>query len=514
MQPLSVGSTGRLAAVTPGIPGTGTAARQQVRETLQTFGGSGPRYTSYPTADRFTEALSAHDYVRQLQVVAARTAAPGAAPLSLYFHLPFCAHLCWYCGCNKVVTRDHGRSAKYIRYLDREMALVTEATGRGLPVGQLHWGGGTPTFLSHEEMRDLMRRTRQYFDLQAEGEYAIEIDPRAVQADTVAVLAELGFNRFSLGVQDVDPAVQEAIHRVQPVSQTRAVIDAARRHGIRSINLDLICGLPLQTLASFDATLRTVIDMAPERIAIYGYAHLPHLFKPQRRINGEALPSASEKLDMMLLAGERLAAAGYLDIGMDHYARPDDDLARAQAEGRLHRNFQGYSTQAQSDLLAFGISAIGKPSETFVQNVRTLDDYYTALDAHQFPLLRGHHLTAEDHRRAEIIQALMCHFTFDIAAFEARHQIDFQRAYAGPLAQLAPLQAAGLVTVNAKRIDVTPLGRHLVRRVAMAFDAYLAAEPLPDSLTSNRTDSRTHDSTEGCATRTIPIQPLRYSRIL
>ncbi|WP_428853210.1 oxygen-independent coproporphyrinogen III oxidase [Imbroritus primus] len=487
------------------------AAAARLRDTLQRFGGSGPRYTSYPTADRFTEAITAEDYIRQLRAVATRTAAPGAAPLSLYFHLPFCAHLCWYCGCNKVVTRDHGRSAKYIRYLDREMALVTEATGRGLPVGQLHWGGGTPTFLSHEEMRDLMRRTRQYFDLQADGEYAIEIDPRAVQDDTVAVLAELGFNRFSLGVQDVDPAVQEAIHRVQPVSQTRAVIDAARRHGIRSINLDLICGLPLQTLASFDATLRTVIDMAPERIAIYGYAHLPHLFKPQRRIDEDALPTASEKLDMMLLAGERLAAAGYIDIGMDHYARPDDDLARAQAEGRLHRNFQGYSTQAQSDLLAFGISAIGKPGEAFVQNVRTLDDYYTALDARRFPVLRGHHLTKEDHRRAEIIQALMCHFTFDIPAFEARHQIDFQHAYAGALAQLVPLQAAGLVTVDATRIGVTPLGRHLVRRVAMAFDAYLAAEPVGDGRTNDRADRHP----EGCGTsRAIPIQPLRYSRIL
>ncbi|MFC4340344.1 oxygen-independent coproporphyrinogen III oxidase [Cupriavidus numazuensis] len=431
--------------------------------------GNGPRYTSYPTADRFHNRLGEAGYHAAL--ADCRAAAP--APLSLYLHIPFCENICYYCGCNKVITRDHGRSAKYVHYLAKEMALAAAHIGGRRQVLQSHWGGGTPTFLNPDEMRRVMASLHEHFDLPADGEHSIEIDPRRVDHARMALLAELGFNRVSLGVQDFDPEVQQAIHRVQPFEETRAVVDAARELGFRSVSLDLIYGLPHQTTARFNATVEQVLTLRPDRLSVYSYAHLPHVFKPQRRIDENALPSAGEKLDILVSTIERLTAAGYVYIGMDHFALPDDDLAVAQREGRLQRNFQGYSTHAGYDQLGFGISAIGAVAGRYVQNARTLDEYYASLDAGHLPVMRGFAMNQDDHLRREIIGALMCNGVLDVAQIEARHGIDFAHAFAAELADLDRLAEDGLVRRDPHRIEVTLLGRLLVRRVAMVFDRYL-----------------------------------------
>jgi len=439
-------------------------------ELIRKYDGFGPRYTSYPTADRFTTAFGAEALTDALS---ARQSEAAPQPLSLYVHLPFCDTICYYCACNKVITKDHGRSAKYIRYLGRELSVVAGLVGTGAPVTQLHWGGGTPTFLSAEETTALMRMLRDAFPFDRDAECSIEIDPRKVTDETVARLARLGFNRISLGVQDFDPDVQRAVNRIQTEAETRAVMEAARANGIGSINVDLIYGLPLQTVAGFALTLDKVIAAAPARIALYNYAHVPHLFKPQRRISEVDLPSPEEKLETLALAIDKLTGAGYVYIGMDHFARPDDELARAQRDGKLHRNFQGYSTHADCDILSFGISAIGKVGATYSQNVRTLDDYYQRLDASALPCFRGWQLSADDRLRREVIQALMCQFTVGFAAVEAAHGIAFGDYFALEIAALQPLAADGLVEIAADRISVTARGRLLVRTVAMVFDRFL-----------------------------------------
>ncbi|KWR89317.1 oxygen-independent coproporphyrinogen III oxidase [Cupriavidus sp. IDO] len=444
--------------------------------------GNGPRYTSYPTADRFHTGLDAAGYHAAL--AACRDNAP--APLSLYLHIPFCENICYYCGCNKIITRDHGRSARYVSYLGREMALVAAQLGGRRQVMQSHWGGGTPTFLNPDEMRRVMASLHEHFELLPDGEHSIEIDPRRVDHARMALLAELGFNRVSLGVQDFDPEVQQAIHRVQPFEETRAVVDASRELGFRSVSIDLIYGLPHQTTARFAATIDRVLTLRPDRLSVYSYAHLPHVFKPQRRIDETALPPAGEKLDILVSTIERLTAAGYVYIGMDHFALPDDDLAIAQREGRLQRNFQGYSTHAGYDQLGLGISAIGAVAGRYVQNARTLDDYYGALDAGRLPVIRGFAMTTDDHLRKEIIGALMCNGVLDIAGVEARHGVDFAATFAAELEDLDRLALDGLVRREPGSIEVTPLGRLLVRRVAMVFDRYLredaarAAERVPE----------------------------------
>jgi oxygen-independent coproporphyrinogen-3 oxidase len=437
---------------------------------IRKYDGFGPRYTSYPTADRFTDAFTADKLVDAL---AARTVGGATHPLSLYVHLPFCNTICYYCACNKVVTKDHGRSAKYIRYLAREVAIVSGLVDSASLVTQLHWGGGTPTFLSPDELRLLWRVLRDHFALAPDAECSIEIDPRSVTAETVALLSELGFNRMSIGVQDFDPEVQKAVNRIQTEAQTRIVVDASRAHGFRSLNIDLIYGLPRQTLAGFGATLDKVLDAGPDRIALYSYAHVPHLFKPQRRISEGELPSAEVKLAILDLAIERLTDAGYTYIGMDHFARPDDELAVAQREGKLQRNFQGYSTHADCDLLAFGISSIGKVGTTYSQNVRTLDDYYSRLDNDALPCFRGWQLSADDVLRRDVIHALMCQFTVWFERIERAHAIEFRDYFASELTSLEPLADDGLVEIAFGAIDVTPRGRLLVRAVAMAFDRYL-----------------------------------------
>jgi oxygen-independent coproporphyrinogen-3 oxidase len=442
-------------------------------QVIRRFDVSGPRYTSYPTADRFVEAFDAAAYTSWL---GRRTIGGIGRALSLYFHIPFCNTICYYCACNKIITKDHGRSAKYLKYLGKELALQSAALDGPHDVVQLHWGGGTPTFLSNDEMRHLMEMTRQHFRLLPDGEYSIEVDPRKVDRETVKLLAELGFNRMSVGVQDFDPRVQQAVNRIQSLEETQLVIDSAREFGFKGISVDLIYGLPKQNVISFNHTLDEIIKLSPDRLSIYNYAHLPGLAKPQRRINESELPSPDAKLQIVQLAIRRLTDAGYVFIGMDHFAKPDDELAIAQRQGRLHRNFQGYSTHAEADLLAFGVSAIGKVGPTYCQNYRTLDDYYDALDRGELPVMRGLELTADDLLRRSIIQALMCHFELSIESIEIAHLIDFKSYFAAELADLAEMAKAGLLTIDDQWITVEPKGRILVRVIAMVFDRYLRSD--------------------------------------
>lgn len=440
---------------------------------IRRFDVNGPRYTSYPTADRFVEAFDAS----ALRDWLAKRAVGGVSrPLSLYFHIPFCNTICYYCACNKIITKDHGRSAKYLNYLDKEIELQAQYLGGSRQVTQLHLGGGTPTFLSHDEMRQLMASVRSRFTLVPNGEYSIEVDPRKVDFETVKMLADLGFNRMSVGVQDFNPEVQVAVNRVQSIDETRLVMESARATGFKSISMDLIYGLPKQNAISFNRTLEEVLELSPDRISLYSYAHLPGLFKPQRRIDGDALPSADTKLQILQLAIRRLTEAGYVYIGMDHFAKPDDELTVAQRQGRLHRNFQGYSTQVECDLLAFGVSSIGKIGPVYSQNFKTLDEYYDALDRGELPVMRGIELTADDLLRRSIIQALMCHFELSIESIEIAHLINFRDYFAQELDDLREMQAAGLVTIDEQWISVQPAGRLLVRGIAMVFDRYIRAD--------------------------------------
>jgi oxygen-independent coproporphyrinogen-3 oxidase len=434
---------------------------------VRKYDGFGPRYTSYPTADRFHEQFTAANYVDAL---ASRDV---SAPLSLYVHVPFCNTVCYYCACNKVITKNHDHSAKYIRYVEKEIGIVGGLVEGSPPVIQLHWGGGTPTFLSHDEMGALMGALRRQFRFAPDAEVSIEVDPRKVDAATIRYLAELGFNRISVGIQDFDPAVQKAVNRIQSEAETRAVIDAARANGFVSVNVDLIYGLPLQTVAGFSATLDKVIAASPDRIALYSYAHVPHMSKTQKQIEITQLPSPDTKLAILALAIEKLGAAGYGYIGMDHFAKPGDELAVAQRERKLHRNFQGYSTRPDCDLIAFGISAIGKVGASYAQNVKTLDGYYARLDADVLPVLRGVDLKEDDLLRRDTIQKLMCNFELDFAALSEAHGVPFAGMFAPELTALAPMVKDGLVELSDDRLRVTPRGRLLVRTVAMIFDRYL-----------------------------------------
>ena len=381
---------------------------------IRRYDKAGPRYTSYPTAVQFHTGFGEAQY----RVWAQQTnEEPIPRPLSLYFHIPFCDTVCFYCACNKVVTKNRSKALPYLDHLYRELALQGALFDRDRHVDQLHWGGGTPTFLSHAQMEELMAETRRHFKLRDndEGEYSIEIDPREADRETVAVLRRLGFNRMSLGVQDFDPRVQKAVNRHQSYEETMAVMGAARDEGFKSVSVDLIYGLPFQSVGSFARTLDTVIEASPDRISVFNYAHLPELFMPQRRINADELPSPAEKLDILAMAIERLTGAGYVFIGMDHFAKPDDELAVAQRSRTLYRNFQGYSTHADCDLVAMGITAISMVGDTYSQNVKTLDEYYAALDAGRLPILRGVELTPDDRLRRRVITELICHYRLDYA---------------------------------------------------------------------------------------------------
>ncbi|HSN19867.1 MAG TPA: oxygen-independent coproporphyrinogen III oxidase [Usitatibacter sp.] len=440
---------------------------------LRKYGGAGPRYTSYPTADRFVETFDGEAHRHWL---GHRSVGGFTRPLGLYVHVPFCDTLCFYCACNKIATRDHERAVRYVNYLQKEIALVAGALApNDRRIVKMHWGGGTPTFLGDDESARLVRSLREHFDFDPAGEYAIEIDPRKVDAGRIRHLATLGFNRMSVGVQDFNIEVQRAVNRVQSLEQTREVIDAARANGFRSVNMDLIFGLPKQTVPGFAETLERVIECDPDRIALYAYAHLPKAFYPQRRIQEADLPAPEVKLELMTGAIRRLREAGYVYIGMDHFAKPTDDLAVAQRRGRLTRDFQGYSAGGDTDLAALGTSAISKIGPTYAQNVKTLDAYYKALDDGCMPTLRGIQLTPDDLVRRAVIQALACHFQLAKESIEIAHLIEFDRYFAWELEALKKLEADGLVELDDEWIHVTPRGRLLVRCVCMVFDKYLRA---------------------------------------
>jgi oxygen-independent coproporphyrinogen-3 oxidase len=436
---------------------------------LRRFDVSGPRYTSYPTADRFIEAFDADAFAGWLR---SRAVMP-ARPLSIYVHIPFCNTICYYCACNKVITRDHAKAVEYLGYLEREIALVGANLEPGQGIEQLHLGGGSPTYLCSEELTRLMEMITRRFALQPGGEYGVEVDPRTAPPEKMRTLAALGFNRLSVGVQDFEPDVQRAVNRVQSFEMTRATVDAAREGGFKSINLDLIYGLPKQTRETFSRTLDRVLELAPERIALYHYAHLPERFKPQRRIQSADVPSSEEKLQIMMQAIRRLTECDYEYIGMDHFARVNDDLARAQRQGRLHRNFQGYSTRPECDLIGLGVSAISKVGPTYSQNARDLDGYYDALRTGRLPTGRGVLLNADDLLRRAVIMALMCHFTVSKEAIESAHLVRFDEYFRRELQELKPLEQAGLVENTREWISVTPQGKLLVRAIAMTFDGYL-----------------------------------------
>jgi oxygen-independent coproporphyrinogen-3 oxidase len=439
-------------------------------ELIRRLDKNGPRYTSYPTADRFVETFNADSYSGWL---AKRKNDSVARPLSLYIHIPFCNTLCFYCACNKVITKDRSKSAEYVRYLIKEMAMQAKLLGPDQVVEQLHFGGGTPTFLSDDEIRQMMAAIRQHFKLVKDGEYSIEIDPRKVSDETIALLGEEGFNRISIGVQDFDEEVQRAVNRIQSEEETLRVIHAARANGFKSVSIDLIYGLPKQTLKGFGATLDKIISANPDRLSIYNYAHMPTMFKPQRRIHEEDLPAGQLKLDILSMAVNKLTHAGYVYIGMDHFAKPEDELAVAQRQGRLHRNFQGYSTHSDCDLVALGLSAIGKIGPTYSQNYRELEDYYGALDKDVLPIMRGMELNADDLVRRAIIQALMCHFELTKESINSEFQIDFDNYFATELEELREYEREGLLEMSPQKISVTPKGRMLIRNICMVFDKYL-----------------------------------------
>jgi len=438
---------------------------------VRRYGSRGPRYTSYPPAAQFRQDFDISWYQRSL---AASNEDPIPATLSLYVHVPFCASPCFYCACTRVITRDHTQAARYLDYLYREIALRAELFAPDRRVEQLHLGGGTPTFLSTDQLAALLDLLQLQFPFSSEAwELSIEIDPRTVTSEDVAHLASLGFNRMSLGVQDLDPGVQRAVNRIQPLEQVLAVMDAAQAAGVSALNLDLIYGLPGQTVDTFGKTLDALIAARPARIAAYSYAHMPHVFKPQRRLEASALPTPDVKLALLALTIEKLGTAGYTYIGMDHFALPDDELAQALRNGSLHRNFQGYSTHCACDLIGLGMSAIGKVGDVYVQNFKDLPRYYAALDADKLPVWRGLKLKRDDKRRAAVIQALMCQGALDITDFSIRYNIHFNAYFAKELDRLAPLEADGLIEVTPKALRVTPAGRLLLRPIAMAFDACL-----------------------------------------
>lgn len=444
-------------------------------ELLSRFDVPGPRYTSYPTADRFVEAFDQADHIQALTQRQNGTFGKPSA-LSLYVHIPFCESLCYYCACNKIITKHKERSAQYLTYLSKELDLHTRHLGSGQAVSQLHLGGGTPTFMSDEELRQLMAMLRAHFSLVPGGEYSVEVDPRTVDEGRLAVLAELGFNRLSFGVQDFDSAVQKAIHRIQPAEQVFKLVQASRRLGFESVNVDLIYGLPLQTPESFERTLSQVQQLRPDRIALYAYAHLPERFKPQRRIHAEDLPAGGQKVAMLARSIDALTDAGYVYIGMDHFALPEDALAVAKRQGRLHRNFQGYSTQADCDLIALGVSSIGRMGSTYSQNAKTMEEYCDLLDQGLFPVVRGLALTRDDLIRRTVIMALMCQGHLQFEAINLAWLIDFKTVFAQELKLLQDMQEQGLVKLTDGGIQVTATGWFFVRGVAMVFDRYVQAD--------------------------------------
>jgi oxygen-independent coproporphyrinogen-3 oxidase len=439
---------------------------------LRRYDRPGPRYTSYPTAPQFSADFGE---AALREVARASHEDPIPRPLSLYVHVPFCFSPCFYCGCNRIITRDLARGRAYLDRLGHEIDLVAPLFDRDRELIQLHFGGGTPNFLDAAQLCGVIETLRGAFRFadSDDRDISVELDPRFCNPTDMPVLAAAGFNRTSLGVQDFDPKVQAAVNRIQSVEETHAIVDACRGAGMRSVNIDLIYGLPGQSLNGFRKTLDTVVAMRPNRLAVYSYAHLPHIFKPQKRIDDALLPDPDTKLALLQAAVEQLIAAGYVYIGMDHFALPDDELAVAQARGGLHRNFMGYTTHADSDLVGLGVSAISHIGNSFSQNPRDLPSWEIALDTGHLPVFRGMRMDEDDEIRADLIQSLMCQGEVRTHAFQDRHGIDFAEYFAADLQRLRPLADDGLVEIGAEAIRATPRGRLLLRNIAMCFDRYL-----------------------------------------
>ncbi len=437
---------------------------------IKKYDQSGPRYTSYPTALQFDEAFDQQAYAET-----ARESNNSTKGLSLYFHIPFCDTVCFYCGCNKIATKDRSKAQPYLDRVYKEMSLQAQLFDNKRTVEQLHWGGGTPTFISHAQMSELMEKTAENFNLASDdtGEYSIEIDPREATAETVKLLRQLGFNRMSLGVQDFDHDVQVAVNRLQTEQQTFTVLDSAREQGFRSVSIDLIYGLPFQSVISFEKTLDKIIQASPDRLSVFNYAHLPQIFKPQRRINESELPSSQEKLDILTMTADKLAAAGYVYIGMDHFAKPDDELAIAQRNGSLYRNFQGYSTHAECDLIGLGVTSIGMVGPTYSQNLKTLEEYYEKIDNNELAVFRGLRLNRDDEIRRDVITSLICNFELLFSDIENKWGIHFSEYFSDELKLLTSMVDDGLVSSDQDKIEVLPKGRFLIRNICMVFDVYM-----------------------------------------
>lgn len=435
---------------------------------IRRYGDQGPRYTSYPTALQFHEEVTADDYWQALE-----HGNQARRPLSLYLHIPFCQHVCYYCACNRVVTADTRRADEYLKRLLRELSMKAERVDNQRPVLQMHWGGGTPTYLSDAQMTELVYHTARQFHLLEDdrADYSVEIDPRTVSQSRIGLLRGLGFNRASLGVQDLDPRVQEAVNRVQPYSMIEDVFGWLRDFGYRSINTDLIYGLPWQSETSLARTVEQLLTLRPERISLYNYAHLPARFKVQRQISEQTLPSAEEKLRMFSRAGEMLESAGYLLIGMDHFALPSDALAEAQSNGTLHRNFQGYTLHGDADLLGFGTSAISALGTFYGQNQKSIEEWQSDIDEDRLPLERGCLLTLDDQIRRDLITTLLCQMEVNLEALSQRWNIDARQYFGPELMQISRLVQDGLVEFDWKTLRLTAIGRLLARAVAMIFDA-------------------------------------------
>jgi oxygen-independent coproporphyrinogen-3 oxidase len=454
---------------------------QQVRfdqDLIRRYDVAGPRYTSYPTAVQFHEGFDAVAYE---MVTAASNSELIPKPLSVYVHLPFCHSLCYYCGCTKKITRHPEHGEAYLKHLLHEIEMQGALFDRDRQVQQLHFGGGTPTFFDDAQLTELMESLRKHFSFQESGEreFSIELDPRTVNPDRLDRLWDLGFNRISLGVQDFEPKVQQAVNRIQSVEETLNLMTHAERVGYESISVDLIYGLPLQTAESFGRTLDTMIAARPDRLAVYNYAHLPQLFRAQRMINESDIPSPETKLALMELTIDKLTESGYVYIGMDHFALPDDELTLAQQNGKLQRNFQGYSTHRECDLIGLGVSSIGKIGDCYVQNLKTIPTWQAAVGACELPIWRGLTLGTEDRLRRSIIESIMCHGVLCYADFESRFGIEFNDHFMPEIGSLQQLEKDGLIELDSAGFNVTPAGRLLLRNIAMLFDEYLnrAAQP-------------------------------------
>jgi len=439
---------------------------------LKKYDVNAPRYTSYPAVPHFKERFTTSSYIENVVETNGQFI---PRPLSLYLHIPFCDSICYYCACNKVITKDHGRAESYLDYLMREISLQSALFDKDRIVEQMHWGGGTPTFIDDQQIVVLMEHLHKSFNFAKddEGEFSIEIDPRAVETDTIGLLRGVGFNRLSIGIQDLDKRVQRAVNREQTERETFMIMEAAREYGFNSISVDLMYGLPHQTTTSFRDTLERVISAEPDRISLFNYAHMPEIFKPQRRINVEDLPSPEMKLAILKTSIEYLLSAGYVYIGMDHFARPYDELASAQQEGRLHRNFQGYSTHSGCDLVAMGLTAIGKIGDNYNQNYRELDSYYAAIDDGQLPIYKGLKLSLDDKIRQTVIQTLICQFELDFSAVEKLYDIKFFEYFSKEKSKLEEMAEDGLLSLSDSNIQVRPEGRLLIRNICTVFDAYL-----------------------------------------